>query len=140
MSKHTEGLLRDRSGNAKLEPFRKIAETNGGTLLTNVYLGFGDPLCFKCKNDNHPVFWLRPAVVKSGKWCKLCEPEPIILRLERLIEFAKSMNSIYEGKKECGDVLYIKFICKRGHEFEMTTHNIKNAIRNSQICKCPKCD
>ncbi len=116
--------ITDDISKQQLEELNEIAAKKGGKCLAEKYINNSTRLNFSCENDH--VWETNAAIIKRGGWCPECAQEKIS---KEQIAIVKSIAIQKGGKYISGNYIKntskLKFECAKGHNFFVTTHNIK---------------
>lgn len=112
-----------------------LAESYGGTCLSEAYQNSRTKLRWRCKNGHE---WEAVSdSVKGGHWCPVCSTFIRANKRRSSIEKMQKMAESHEGA--CLSEVYInswtklKWRCKKGHEWAATPNGVQSG------CWCPVC-
>jgi len=116
---------------SQLKKLRDLAMRQGGTLITDKYMGTKTPLTWECSKKHQ---WsAAPISIKHGSWCPVCANN-----LPKTIIDAQKVASSRNG--ECLSLDYknnrtkLKWKCNKGHTWDATFDNIVTRMSWCPIC------
>lgn len=138
----------DRSlADKELKKITQKATERGGSLVSTSYGGSYQKLEFKCKEDDHPTFFMQPNNMIAGQWCPYCNP----IRPKEYGYYKDIVENMFngtfyknykhnftsdKGRRQCHH--YVEFACANGHDHKILTGNLKRHI-DKGVFKCYKC-
>jgi hypothetical protein len=123
----------------KLLEMHKLAESRGGSCLSNEYLGTHVKLkwqCGKCKKE----WWATPHnIISASSWCPKCGVEKSARKrtkytIRDMQKLAASKGGLCLSSFYLGMMTKLEWKCAYGHIWEAVPNNIKNHGN-----WCPKC-
>ncbi len=115
-----------REENRKETIFRnlcKIAEKNGGKLLSEKYVSNSIKLKWQCKEKHE---WKSlPYSIKEGHWCRVCYDKKRLLSINEMHQIAERKGGKCLSEKYIGNRNKLKWRCEKGHKWQATPGNIK---------------
>lgn len=116
----------------RMKRLKKIAKDRGGIIMSESYNGRKEDITVKCGKGH---VWTTKAVnLFDGKWCKVCANQDKEVNFQKLKNYIKQkegklITEYYENNKQ-----KVEILCKKGHLFKKSVHNIINSGQ-----WCPKC-
>jgi len=121
----------------KLREIKEIAEKRFGECLSTEYINYRTKLKFRCEKGHE--FEATPGKIKfggrkgKGTWCPTCS-ENKRLTLEEFQEIARERGGECLSTEYKNTYTKLRFLCKRGHEFEITPDHVKYRDQWCPIC------
>ncbi len=126
----------------KLKFYHTFAEKKNAMCLSKVYVNNVTPLMMKCSICD-TIWKIRPANIKSGKWCPICARSKVNglmeekyelkrrTAFEKVKEIVKSKNAILVSNKIDRKDTKLKVICNSSHHFLIRYDH----LLNGHFCK-----
>lgn len=117
---------------SKLQPLIDLAQSRGGKLISNVYLGGRKKLVWKCSNPEHPP-WKATAeqTLKKNSWCPHCAGNAR-KDIKWLRKFGADHKLKLLAKSYDGSHKKYHWECEHGHEFVDAKPNILQRVGNEK--------
>jgi hypothetical protein len=113
-----------------LQALQGLAQTKGGSLLSDTYWGTKVKLRWRCKEGHE---WnASPGNVKQGTWCPICGGSSRG-NLQQIKELAQKRGGECISTEYINSKTKLRWRCEHGHEWETTPDTIKRGRW------CPKC-
>lgn len=110
-----------------IETFQKIALDRGGVCLSKEYVNSKTKLKFKCK-EGHEFLSQPGNLIYLKTWCQACARKAVgdkkrstLFKIQKL---AKANGGVLLSKSYHHNEEKLNWRCVKGHEFEMTAHNV----------------
>lgn len=120
-----------------LKNAKEHAQSKGGECLSNEYKQAHEKLEWKCSNKNHPSWHASyHHVVNGGHWCSYCSMGKLTEKegLEKAKNHAESRNGKLISDSYKNTHTYMKWECKKGHQWEAKFTKVVN-----EGSWCPHC-
>lgn len=114
----------------RLQTIKKIAESKGGTCLSDKYIDNNTKLRFGCQ-DGHEWETI-PQVIIRGNWCRICSGNAKS-NINEMQKLAASKNGKCLSLEYVNTITKLEWRCKEGHVWKATPISVK---RGSW---CPLC-
>lgn len=120
----------------RLNEIKEIASSKEGKCLEEVYINSNTYMNFKCKYEDHPIFKTKSNEIKRGRWCPKCggsakkSEDEIINKIDQIGGTYISHERRQATESSIKKRLYIKFICKNGHDTEIISENLNRVIKD----------
>ena len=98
-----------------IEELQKIADSHGGSCLSDEYVNNYTNLLWEC--DKGHEWWATPKNIIHGSWCRLCAFDSYRLGLAEMQELAKSRGGICLSDKYINGKTKLLWQCDNGHRW-----------------------
>lgn len=114
-----------------IEDMKRVARERGGECLSHHYQNAHTKLTWKC-GKGHVWQAIPKSIYLHGTWCAECKGVKK-LTIKDIKELAKQNNGICLSMEYVNNRGKLRWRCKKGHEWESSTSNIKSGKW------CPRC-
>lgn len=114
-----------------IEEMQKIAETKGGSCLSNIYKDSRHKLEWMCSKDH--IWKTTPSIIGEGSWCPYCSNVRKVDAFMTIQVIAYKRGGSCLSKSYKGSNEKLEWKCKKGHVWKTTPSIIK------QGSWCPEC-
>jgi hypothetical protein len=118
-----------------LNDMKALAESRGGTLLSDQFINVYKKLRWKCGNGHD--WYATPSAVYRGYWCPLCtwraEFANRRYQLQTLQKIAVSHSGMCLSTQYVNDSTPLRWQCARGHQWDATPKDVRKGGW------CPRC-
>lgn len=114
-----------------LEEIQKIAESHGGTVLSETFIHSKEKVHLRCSKGHE--WWTVASSIKAGRWCLICSGS-LKLTIEEMQKIAESHDGKCLSEKYTNLNTKLLWRCAKGHEWWALPLSVRNHHTWCLIC------